>query len=366
MDCRPRAVEVLDVNSAFWQNRRVLLTGHTGFKGSWLALWLQRAGADVLGISLAPPTAPSLFELARVGEGMESRQGDVRDQRVIESAVADHRPEVVMHLAAQALVRRSYEQPLETYSANVLGTATVLEALRGAPSVRTTIVVTSDKCYENDGRSTAFAETDPLGGADPYSSSKGAAEIVTAAYRKSYFSAQVSGLSAIATARAGNVVGGGDWAADRLVPDVMQALLEERSPVIRSPESVRPWQHVLDCLNGYLTLAERMTEAGRRYAGPWNFGPDPAESRTVRDVVEHLCGAWTPKRSWVSDAAPQPAEARYLQLDSAKARTELGWAPRLSLPQTLQSVVDWYQAYARAADMRAVTLNQIASFEQVR
>ena len=350
------------MNPAFWAGRRVLLTGHTGFKGSWLALWLQRAGANVLGVSREIPTRPSLFSVASIGSQMVSREGDVRDLPLMEAALREHRPEIVIHLAAQALVRRSYEQPLETYSSNVLGTATVLEALRGAPFVRAALVVTSDKCYDNDGRPQPYAESDPLGGADPYSSSKGAAELVTAAYRKSFF--ENSSSTTVATVRAGNVIGGGDWATDRLVPDVMQALLDGRSPVIRSPESVRPWQHVLDCLNGYLTLAERLVEDGPRYAGAWNFGPDPGQSRNARYVVDYLCQSWLPQAVWVSDGRPQPPEARYLQLDSAKARAELAWRPRFTLEHALESVVAWYRAYAASEDMRHVTLDQIASFEQ--
>ena len=350
------------MNPAFWAGRRVLLTGHTGFKGSWLALWLQHAGANVFGVARDIPTEPSLFAMAGIGSHMLSREGDIRDLPLMEAALADHKPEIVFHLAAQPLVRRSYEQPLETYSSNVLGTVTVLEAMRRAPFVRAALIVTSDKCYENDGRAQPFTENDPLGGADPYSSSKGAAELVTAAYRKSFFADPEQ--TVVATVRAGNVIGGGDWGADRLVPDVMQALVAGKSPVIRSPDSVRPWQHVLDCLNGYLTLAERIRGSGREYAGAWNFGPDPEQSRNVRYVVEYLCRTWKPQAAWLGDATPQPPEARYLQLDSSKARTRLSWQPRFTLEQALDSVVGWYSSYAASDDMRRFTLEQIESFEQ--
>jgi CDP-glucose 4,6-dehydratase len=355
-------MESVGVNPSFWAGRRVLLTGHTGFKGSWLALWLQRAGASVFGIARDVPTEPSLFGLASIGSHMVSREGDIRDLALMEAAIADHRPEIVFHLAAQPLVRRSYEQPLETYSSNVLGTVTVLEALRRAPFVRAALIVTSDKCYENDGRAEPFSEADPLGGADPYSSSKGAAELVTAAYRKSFFAAPEQ--TVVATVRAGNVIGGGDWGADRLVPDVMQALVAGKSPIIRSPDAVRPWQHVLDCLNGYLTLAERITNAGREYAGAWNFGPDPNHSRNVRYVVDYLCQAWQPHAVWHGDVNPQPPEARYLQLDSSKAHARLSWQPRFTLEGALDAVVGWYRSYAASGDMRRVTLDQIESFEQ--
>ena len=339
----------------------MLVTGHTGFKGSWLALWLQRSGADLFGISF-PAARPSLFALADVGRGMTSREGDVRDVALLDAAISEHRPEVVIHLAAQALVRRSYEQPLETYSANVLGTAAVLEAVRRAGCVRAAVIVTSDKCYQNDGRSTTYSERDRLGGADPYSS-KAAAELVTAAYRTSFFLAASDG-PAIATVRAGNVIGGGDWAADRLVPDVMRALIGGMAPIIRSPTAVRPWQHVLDCLNGYLCLAERMILSGREFEGAWNFGPDPGQSCTVDHLVDQLCAGWGPATRWSRETRPQPPEAQYLQLDSAKARERLSWRPHLQLADALRSTVAWYKAYARGEDLRKVTLDQIDGFEQ--
>jgi CDP-glucose 4,6-dehydratase len=357
-------VEGLDVNPEFWQGKKVLLTGHTGFKGSWLALWLQSLGAEVIGYSLPPPTQPNLFDLAQVGQHMVSIQGDVRDLQHLERVIRDHQPSIVIHMAAQALVRRSYLDPVGTYATNVLGTVHMLEAIRCADAVRALLIVTSDKCYENREELRAYLETDPMGGFDPYSSSKGCAELVTAAYRSSYFSSP-SGRAAVAVAsvRSGNVIGGGDWAEDRLVPDLMRALLEGQEAIIRNPDAVRPWQHVLEPLSGYLLLVQKLCEDGTRYSQSWNFGPDEAEARPVLWIVEHLAQLWGPDTRWTVDRGHQPHEAHYLKLDSAKARALLGWQPQWGLARALEVTVTWYKAYQSGQDTRPLVLEQIRSYQ---
>jgi CDP-glucose 4,6-dehydratase len=334
----------------------VLLTGHTGFKGAWLALWLERLGAEVTGFSRDVPTSPSLFEVARVGDGLRSIEEDVRDLPAVERALAEARPEVVIHMAAQSLVRRSFDSPVETYATNVMGTVHVLDAARRSDDVRAVLIVTSDKCYENREWLWAYRETEAMGGYDPYSSSKGAAELVTAAYRKSFEG------PAVASGRAGNVIGGGDWAEDRLIPDIMNAALDGRPAVIRNPGAIRPWQHALNPLSGYLVLIQRMWES-REYADAWNFGPDEADARTVQWIVEQLGEAWDEAIAWERDSEENPHEAHYLKVDSSKARAELGWAPTWSLAQALASIVAWYQALRSGADLRALALDQIAAFE---
>jgi CDP-glucose 4,6-dehydratase len=348
------------VEPDFWRGRRVLLTGHTGFKGSWLALWLESLGADVTGLSNGVPTTPSLFELARVGEGVASIEADVRDAEAVERAMAEARPEVVIHMAAQSLVRRSFERPVDTYATNVMGTVHVLDAARRNDAVEVVLNVTSDKCYENREWVWGYRERDPMGGHDPYSNSKGCAELVTAAFRSSY--AQDGGGPAIASARAGNVIGGGDWAEDRLVPDVMQAVLDGRPAVIRNPDAIRPWQHVLNPLSGYLTLAQAVSRS-REHAEAWNFGPEDADVRPVRWVVDRLGDAWGEPIAWRQHQGEEPHEARHLKLDSSKARARLGWAPTWPLGDALTSIASWYRALRDGADLRRHALDQIAAFQ---
>jgi CDP-glucose 4,6-dehydratase len=349
------------VNAEFWRDRRVLVTGHTGFKGSWLALWLQSLGAEVTGYSLAPPTNPSLFELARVGEVTDSIEADVRDLAALERTVADHRPEVVVHMAAQSLVRRSYADPIETYETNVLGSVNVLEAARraGEPP-RVVINVTTDKVYENLERDQPFREDEPKGGHDPYSNSKACSELVTAAYRNSFFAS--GSATAVASARAGNVIGGGDWGEDRLVPDLVRGAMEGRVVPIRNPDAIRPWQHVLNPLSGYLRLAEALWESPE-LAGAWNFGPDERDEVSVRHVADRLSELWDGGIAWEQDEGDHPHEAHYLRLDSSKARADLGWAPRWDLDQALASIAEWHASLAAGHDARTLVLKQVETFE---
>ncbi len=352
------------MNPGLWHGRRVLLTGHTGFKGGWLALWLQRLGAQVAGLALPPPTQPSLFELAGVARGMESHLGDIRDAGALATLVARFQPEVVFHLAAQALVRRSYADPIETFSTNVMGTANLLEAIRaGSPATRAIVVVTTDKCYENREWVWGYRETDPLGGHDPYSSSKAATELVAACYAKSWFSAD--GAPALATARAGNVVGGGDWAADRLVPDLVRAAERSAPLTIRYPRAIRPWQHVLDPLAGYLILAERRFTDGRPYAGAWNFAPAEANLKPVSWIADHFLAAWGGGAGWHAATSTQPHEAGILKLDWSKAAHLLDWRPRLEIKAAIGQVVAWHKACIAGQDMRQVTESQIAAYHPV-
>jgi CDP-glucose 4,6-dehydratase len=340
------------VDPAFWDGRRVLVTGHSGFKGSWLALWLESMGARVTGFSAAPPSGPSLNELARVSEGVEAIEGDVLDRAAMADAVRGSAAEVVLHLAAQPIVRRSYREPAETFAVNVMGTANLLDAVRASDTVGSIVVVTSDKCYENRGLDRGYREDEPLGGSDPYSASKAAQELVAHAYRRSF-------ELPLATARAGNVIGGGDFAEDRLVPDLMRSALAGEPVEVRNPDAVRPWQHVLCPLEGYLMLAERLPDSGDAF----NFGPADDDALPVGRIVERLGSLW-PGGIAVNDVRDPdaPPEARTLHLDSALARERLGWQARWDLDRALEEVVDWYRAYADAADMRAKTLEQIERF----
>ncbi|MCP5195825.1 MAG: CDP-glucose 4,6-dehydratase [Gammaproteobacteria bacterium] len=353
------------MNPAFWSGRRVLLTGHTGFKGGWLSLWLQRLGAVVTGYALAPPTQPCLFETARVGEGMHSILGDVRNLDALYAALAEFRPEIVFHLAAQPLVVHAYQAPVETYATNVLGTVHLLEAVRQVGGVRSVVNVTSDKCYHNREWLWGYRENEPMGGDDPYSSSKGCAELVTAAYRASFFPPADHARHgvALASVRAGNVIGGGDWAEDRLIPDLIRAFQTGRRVTIRHPHAIRPWQHVLEPLSGYLTLAERLWLEGMPYAEGWNFGPTEADARPVHWLANRLRELWSSGAHWEPDRQPHPPEAQMLKLDCAKARTRLGWMPRWDLEEALTRTVEWYQAFFRDTDMQQLSLRQIAEFE---
>jgi CDP-glucose 4,6-dehydratase len=361
-------------DGAFWRGRRVLLTGHTGFKGAWLSLWLQSLGVDLVGLSLGPPpTDPSLYALARVREGMaHSVVCDIRDAAALERELASARPEIVIHMAAQPLVRRSFAFPRETYDTNVMGTVNLLEAVRLCGNVRAVLVVTSDKCYENRESKGGYREQDKLGGHDPYSSSKAAAELVTSAYRRSFFSAE--GGPRVATARAGNVIGGGDWGEDRLIPDVVRAAMGaaptgahapekgkgEPSLRLRNPSAVRPWQHVLCPLSGYLLLAEALCESPA-YARAWNFGPDASDARTVEWVVRRVSDMWPGGVSWQVDEGEHPHEAPLLELDSSQARERLGWEPPLGLEAGLRATVEWYLAWGEGRDVRELTLRQVAA-----
>jgi len=350
------------MNAEFWRGKRVLLTGHTGFKGSWLSLWLQSMDAQVVGYALAPPTEPSLFEVAGVGAGMTSVIGDIRDLEHLRAVFAEHKPEIVIHMAAQPLVRYSYAEPVETYSTNVMGTVNLLEAVRGTPGVKAVVNVTTDKCYENREWAWGYRENEAMGGYDPYSSSKGCAELVTAAYRNSFFNSATFNVKhsiAIASARAGNVIGGGDWAEDRLIPDIMRAITQGRSVTIRNPHAIRPWQHVLEPLSGYLKLAQKLYEEGAAYAEGWNFGPNDEDAKPVQWIVEQLTQSWGEGASWLLDGGEHPHEAHYLKLDCSKAKSRLDWHPRWHLDEALKRIVDWQKQYLYGRDMRAVTIEQI-------
>lgn len=346
------------VNPSFWNGRRVFLTGHTGFKGSWLAMWLGQMGAEVTGFSL-PAEEISLFRQARLADGLNHIEGDIRDMAAVEAAVARAQPEVVLHLAAQPLVRLSYDEPVETFATNVQGTAHVLDACRRATDLKAIVCVTSDKCYENREWVWPYRESDPMGGYDPYSASKGAAELVIAAYRRSFF-----GKGALlASVRAGNVIGGGDWAADRLIPDIIRALVAGEEPFIRSPNSIRPWQHVLEALGGYLMIAQRLFEGDAATATGWNFGPADDDTRPVGWIADQLCAAWKGP-NWRTEDQDQPHEAKILKLDCSKARTELGWRPALRLREALEFIVAWHRHVANGGDAAQVSFAQLDAYRK--
>ena len=353
------------MTSSFWQSRRVLITGHTGFKGSWLSLWLQCLGADVVGYALHPPTEPNLFETAKVAEGMSSIAADVLDKSALKSAIEKHQPEVVFHLAAQSLVRESYKNPVETFSTNVMGLVHLLEAVRTTHGVRAVVCVTSDKCYQNREWVWGYREDEPVGGYDPYSSSKGCSELVAAAYRNSFFNEREYSQHevAVATARAGNVIGGGDWAKDRLLPDLIRSVSRGEDIVLRNPHAIRPWQHVLDPLAGYLMLAESLFKHGPRFSEAWNFAP--AESHTVSQGVGQLLSLWGSQVSAKHDQSRQPHEDPYMILDSTKARVKLDWKPLLDLRTSLSWIVTWVKRLQAGADMRSVTESQIRSYMDI-
>jgi len=354
------------MTASFWKGRSVLVTGHTGFKGSWICQWLVGLGAKVSGYALTPPTSPALFDLLRLDERMLSHIGDVRDLQALTEVLKAVEPEIVIHMAAQSLVLESYDDPAGTYATNVLGTVHLFEAIRRIDSVRAVVNVTSDKCYENREWAWGYREHEPMGGHDPYSCSKGAAELVTASYRRSFFAE--SGIN-LASARAGNVIGGGDWATNRLVPDLNRGLMAGETIVIRNPRAIRPWQHVLEPLSGYLLLAERLCALeGESLADGWNFGPYESDVKTVEWIADYLCNAWGDGASWrlETEQGVAPHEAHYLKLDCSKARSELGWRPRLDLPEALGWIVEWTRSHAAGDDMIGITTAQIERFEQIR
>ena len=353
------------LDRSFWKGRRVFLTGHTGFKGSWLSLWLETLGANATGYALDPPTQPSLFELAGVRRTLRSIRGDIRDFSALKTALADARPEVIIHMAAQSVVRRGYEDPVETYSANVMGTVNLLEAVRQLKLRAVIVNVTSDKCYANREWVWGYREDEPMGGRDPYSSSKGCAELVTTAFRESFFPAasfEEHGV-ALASARAGNAIGGGDWTSDQLIPDIVRAFVAGRPCLIRNPSAIRPWQFVLEPLRGYLTLAERLLQDPSRFAAGWNFGPVDSDAKPVCWIADQLARSWGDHASWVHDSGEHPREAHFLKLDASKSKACLDWHPVVRLEQALEWIVEWYRAFQVGEDLRARTLAQIERYE---
>uniref|UniRef100_B1XTE7 CDP-glucose 4,6-dehydratase n=1 Tax=Polynucleobacter necessarius subsp. necessarius (strain STIR1) TaxID=452638 RepID=B1XTE7_POLNS len=353
------------VNPLFWKGKRVFLTGYTGFKGGWLSLWLASMGAKVTGYALAPNTAPNFFEVAKVHSDLEcSHIADIRDLENLQKAITAAKPEIVIHMAAQPLVKYSYINPVETYQTNVMGTVHVLESIRVLDCVRAVVVVTTDKCYENKEWPWGYRENEPMGGHDPYSNSKGCAELVTDAYRQSFFSSERfdDHRVAIASARAGNVVGGGDWSEDRLVPDAIKAFEAKQSLLIRNPLATRPWQHVLEPLSGYLVLAQALYEKGIQFNGGWNFGPKDEDARPVQEVINLLIKHWGGGANWIQDIGEQPHEAHSLKLDCSKARQYLNWVPRWGLEEAIEQIANWQRGFQGNMDMHALSLRQISIY----
>lgn len=353
------------IDANFWQGKRVFVTGHTGFKGSWLCLWLQQLGAHVKGFALSPPTSPSLFLVAKVADGMDSEIGDIRDFEVLKQSIANFRPEIIIHMAAQPLVRYSYSHPIETYSTNVMGTVHLLEAARRVGGIKAIVNVTSDKCYENREWVWGYREDEAKGGYDPYSNSKGCAELVADAFRQSFFNKSdysQHGL-ALASARAGNVIGGGDWAEDRLVPDALKAFQSSEPVRIRSPHSIRPWQHVLEPLSGYLLLAQKLYLEGVKFAEGWNFGPADEDAKPVQWIINRMTNLWGEDAGWSVDEGDHPHEAHYLKLDCSKAKMRLDWHPRWNLDETLKRIVNWHRDWLGGQCMKNRTLNEISDYQ---
>ena len=356
------------MDAVFWEGKKVLITGHTGFKGSWLSLWLKSMGADIVGVSLDPPTTPSLYEQACVAGDMVSLREDIRDLHKMKDIFTEYQPEIVFHLAAQPLVRYSYSEPVETYATNVMGTLHILEAIRASKSVRTAaVMITTDKCYENHEQEQGYSEDEPMGGHDPYSSSKGCAELLISSYRDSYFPKNEyprQHQTAIASARAGNVIGGGDWAEDRLIPDAIRAFQDHETVQIRNPNAIRPWQHVLEPLVGYIELAERLYTDGTQWAEAWNFGPKEEDEKSVELIIKEMTQLWGNDANWQHDEGTHPHEARYLKLDCSKARNKLKWSPIWNLSRAMVETVRWYKAWHNQANMHDFTLQQIKTYQQ--
>jgi CDP-glucose 4,6-dehydratase len=345
----------------FWQDKKVFLTGHTGFKGSWLSLWLHSLGAKVYGYALKPPTSINLFTEANIHTFLESNTiADIRDMTQLEKSIKNAQPDIVIHMAAQPLVRQSYIDPVETYSTNVMGTVSLMEAVRNNSSVKVILNVTTDKCYENRERILPYHESEAMGGYDPYSSSKGCSELITSAYRRSFFA---ESNVAVASARAGNVIGGGDWAVDRLIPDILRSISEDHPVMIRNPNAIRPWQHVLEPLNGYLQLTQKLYHEGIKYAEGWNFGPNINDAQSVKWIVEELIQQWGDGARWQFDDESHPHESNYLNLDSTKAQVHLDWHPKWNLNQTLNSIVSWHKAHQCGDNMQEFSLEQISDFQ---
>jgi len=346
------------IDQEFWKGKRVFLTGHTGFKGSWLSLWLCSLGAEVRGYALNPPTSPSLFNEAKIDTIIDSQIADIRDQDTLHESMTGFNPDILIHMAAQPLVRYSYDAPIETYEVNVIGTAKVLEVARSCPNLRAIVNITTDKCYENDGRAEGYKENDPMGGYDPYSSSKGCAELVASSYRRSFLQDQGIGIASV---RAGNVIGGGDWADDRLIPDILRSFEKNKPVVIRNPKATRPWQHVLEPLSGYLILAQNLYKDQKKYAEGWNFGPNEKDVQPVDWILDKMISKW-PNSSWELDNNSNPHEAGFLKLDISKAKSKLDWSPVWELSQTLEKIVSWHQAWLNKDDMQAVCLTEIEEY----
>lgn len=355
-------VEIEMHNSKFWNGKKVFITGHTGFKGGWTVLWLKKLGAVVKGYALAPNTEPSLFEISKIAVGIESHIADVRDLDTLKKSMADFEPDIVIHMAAQPLVLESYRDPVETYQTNVMGTVNLFEAVRVCKSVKAVVNVTTDKCYKNNEWVWGYRENDPMGGYDPYSSSKGCSELVTSAYRQSFFHDETE--VSIGTARAGNVIGGGDWSSNRLIPEALRAFKLDEPVIIRNPLATRPWQHVLEPISGYLMLAEKLYSTDNEYAEGWNFGPTSDGNKSVGKVLDYLVAHWPSDVSWVLDEKVQPHEAQLLMLDISKARERLGWSPRWDLNIAIKKIIEWHDALAKEEDMRVFTIGQIADYEK--
>ena len=353
-------VNMNEVNSNFWKNKKVFLTGHTGFKGSWLSIWLHHMGALVKGLSLRPKLEPNLFSELRVQKFINSNFGDIRDLEIMKECVHSFSPEIVFHLAAQPLVRESYEDPIETYSTNLMGTLNLLEVIRNCDSVKAVVIITTDKCYENKEWVWGYRENEPMGGHDPYSSSKGCCELLVSSYRRSFF--QDSTNPAVATARAGNVIGGGDWAKDRLIPDVIRVIENSEKVNLRNPNSIRPWQHVLDPLSGYLMLGEKLFSSGQSFAEAWNFGPKDEDCKSVSYVLDKIYESWGKNKSWEEDNSNNPHEAELLKLDCSKARSRLSWESVWGLDKAIEMVVDWHKSKIEGHDVLDKTINQINEY----
>ena len=353
-------MEIGKVNPNFWKGKRVFLTGHTGFKGSWLSLWLQQIGAEVKDFSLNPPTTPSLFAEANVAQQMQSEVGDIRDFSKLSESIRSFNPDVLLHLAAQPLVRLSYKEPIETYSTNVMGTVNVLEASRYASHLKAIVVITTDKCYENREWEWGYRENEPMGGHDPYSNSKGCAELVVSAYRRSFF--HTNDTAAVASARAGNVIGGGDWAEDRLIPDILRAFEKQQPVIIRNPLSTRPWQHVLEPLSGYLVLAQQLYNQGKTFAEGWNFGPKDDDCQPVQWILDKMVYFWGEGAHYQIDNSEQPHEANFLKLDCSKAASRLKWHPQWRLEQTLEQIIQWHRAWLQGEEMQTHCLREIKEY----